>query len=429
MAGKEFDNIELLANDSLFIFIETTVDIETEALNSKGFLYTDAIEFDSGERLQKVELVTLIKDAVFIYPNRNASTGLIETLVFDIDGDGEPDETNLQGRFLSDSELNFTNDLPYVIYGYAAVPPEKTLTIEGGSRIHFHSNSGLLVTNNASLKVNGSLSSDQEILENEVIFESDRLEPIFEDVPGQWGTIYLLNGSSEININYATIKNSTIGILAEGNQADDSPKLIISNSQIYNSSNFGIFGAGTSIKAENLVINNSGQASFAGTYGGNYEFTHSTLVNYWDNSFRQLPSVVLNNFIVDEEEAIFTNDLISAEFKNCIIYGNGSAEIAVSGESDALLNFKFSNCLIRYQTTNNPLDLSDPSHFEANVFNEEPDFKLPFENELMIGENSAAESIGNSTYANQVPFDLLGTDRTNSPDAGAYQSIIFESED
>ena len=54
LPGKEFENVELLANDSLFIFVETTADIQTLALNSLEFLYTDAIEFDTGNNLQKV---------------------------------------------------------------------------------------------------------------------------------------------------------------------------------------------------------------------------------------------------------------------------------------------------------------------------------------------------------------------------------------
>ena len=65
-AGKYFENIELLANDSLYIFIETTVDIGNLSTQSSQFLYTDYIQFNNGEDLQKVELVTLIKDAVFI---------------------------------------------------------------------------------------------------------------------------------------------------------------------------------------------------------------------------------------------------------------------------------------------------------------------------------------------------------------------------
>ena len=53
-AGKYFENIELLANDSLYIFIETTVDIEDLSDQGTQFLYTDYIQFNNGENLQKV---------------------------------------------------------------------------------------------------------------------------------------------------------------------------------------------------------------------------------------------------------------------------------------------------------------------------------------------------------------------------------------
>src|SRR5690606_4738317 len=66
-AGKTFNNVEILAKDSIFVFIETTIDINTFPGNLQ-FLYTDAIEFDSGSNQQKVELVTLVQDAIFLYP-------------------------------------------------------------------------------------------------------------------------------------------------------------------------------------------------------------------------------------------------------------------------------------------------------------------------------------------------------------------------
>ena len=47
MSGKTFANVEILAKDSLYIFIETTVDI-ADVSNTKQFLYTDQIEFDGG---------------------------------------------------------------------------------------------------------------------------------------------------------------------------------------------------------------------------------------------------------------------------------------------------------------------------------------------------------------------------------------------
>jgi len=430
LPGKEFENIELLAKDSMYIFVETTIDIQALTTLGNQFLYTDAIEFDSGANLQKVELVTLVKDAVFIYPSKD-SQGIIETLTFDVDNDGTPDETEIQGRFLNDSELTFTNEKPYVIYGYVAVDDGKTLTIEAGARVHFHANSGLLVTNNASLQVNGVLSTDQDLLENEVIFESDRLEPDFSDVPGQWGTIWLYDGSINNTINYATIKNAIVGILCDGNQDATNNKLTITNSQIYNSSNFGILARGTSILGENVVINKAGQSALAGTYGGKYNFTHCTIANYWTSSFRQFPTLLLNNFITDENNTVFTNDLVEANFNNCIIFGNDNPELILDEENGSAFNFKFNNCLIRFEDNGNNFtgpnyNFNDTNLYEGVIFNQDPDFRDVFMNDLIIGDNSAANTQGNTTFANQVPFDILNVNRTASPDLGAYQHITFE---
>ena len=111
-----------------------------------------------------------------------------------------------------DEELTFTNEKPYVIYGYAAVGQGHELIIEQGSRIHFHDNSGIIVTNGASIKANGEFSQNQDELENQIIFEGDRLEPFFENIPGQWGTIWLLDGSFDNEFRYCTIKNASVGI-------------------------------------------------------------------------------------------------------------------------------------------------------------------------------------------------------------------------
>ncbi|WP_044398587.1 hypothetical protein [Lacinutrix sp. Hel_I_90] len=430
-AGQSFTNVEIQAKDSLFIFVETTVDIEDEVAINNEFLYTDTINFDVGSNLQTVALVTLIKDAIFIYPDRDNTTGVIETLVLNING--EVVETEIQGRELLPSELNFTNEKPYVIYGYAAVPNGETLTVEAGARVHFHANSGLLVSENASLQVNGALSTNQELLENEVIFEGDRLEPAFANVPGQWGTIWLFENSINNSINYTTIKNGTIGLLSDGNADAPVDKLTVRNSQVYNFSNYGILGRNTSILAENVVINNTGQVSFAATLGGKYNVTHSTIANYWNSSFRQFPALLVNNFVLDAEGTAFLANLTEANFNNCIIYGNDNPEFLIDEIQDdaVVFNFKFTNCLLRFEDPNNNFtganyDFTNISRYENNVFNQGPDFRLPFENELIIGANSNANGIGNSTFATQVPQDLLGVNRTTSSDAGAYQHITFE---
>ncbi len=285
----------------------------------------------------------------------------------------------------------------------------------------------ILATNNASLSVNGALSSDQELLENDVIFEGDRLDPGFADIPGQWGTIYLFNGSVNNTINYATIKNATIGVLSEGNQNAAQDNLTVTNTQIYNSSNYGILGRATSIKAENVVINNSGLSSFAGTLGGKYNFIQSTIANYWSNNFREFPSLLINDFTLDENNAVVTNDLIEANFNNCIIYGNMRTEVILENEGD-VFNFKFNNSLIRFDNSDlegtGNYDFTNTTFYVDNVFNELPVFADTHCNLRRIGGNSGAGGIGNICIG--VPGDIVGVTGTNPPSEGAYQRVNFE---
>jgi hypothetical protein len=74
MPGKVFQNVELLAKDSMYVFIEVTANIADA--NPTDFLYTDQILFGDSGNPQKVELVTLIQDAYFIYPQRTQNPDL-----------------------------------------------------------------------------------------------------------------------------------------------------------------------------------------------------------------------------------------------------------------------------------------------------------------------------------------------------------------
>ncbi|MBL4905337.1 MAG: hypothetical protein JKZ00_04875, partial [Flavobacteriaceae bacterium] len=333
--GKLFQDIDILANDSIFVFIETTIDFSTIT----NPLYVDKILFDTGNKEQHVDLVTLVQDAIFIYPGKDPISMKIDSLTLD----GQA--TTIKGRFLKDSELTFTNTKPYVIYGYAAVPENKTATIEAGTQLFFHNNSGFIVDNNATLKVNGTLN-------NEVVFEGDRLEFRFDDVPGQWGTIWMRAGSKDNEINYAIIKNGIIGVLVDSIGTLNNPTLDIKNSQLYNNSNFGILGRNTNIKGENLVIGSTGQSALACTVGGTYNFSHCTFANYWSNSLRQLPTVLVNNFFIytddNNQEITSTRDLYAANFTNCIIDGNNNVEFILDKADGSIFNYSIKNSLIQF---------------------------------------------------------------------------------
>ena len=424
--GKEFTDVQVLAKDSIFIFVEMTLDINNLPTGGNDFLYTDQILFDSGGNEQKVELVTLVQDAIFLFPD-DLGNGFFETITL---GTG-PDPTEILGFYLDDTELNFTNEKPYVIYGYAGVDVGKTLTIDPGARIYFHANSGILVKNTGSIKALGEASTDLELLENEIIFEGDRLEPDFADVPGQWGTIWLTDGSIDNDFSFVTIKNASIGIRLDSDEGVET--LSLKNVQIYNSSFVGLLGLNGNIYGENVVINNSGQSSLSIALGGDYTFNHCTFANYWTNSFRSFPTVQILNYL-ETEDAILVSDL-DANFTNCIVYGNEQREVGLDRLDDALFSFNFKNSLIRFEDpngdfTDNPLyQFDDMTFYDGITLNLNPTFQDTSNNNFNIELGvSGAENLGLMPTAPPVPFDLNNTIRANPADAGAYESTEFPPE-
>lgn len=416
--GKEFENIDVLGKDSIFIFIETTIDINT--INNP--LYTDKILFDTGSNQQDVDLVTLVKDANFIYPGRDPISMKIDSLRLD----GQP--TTIKGRFLSDSELIFTSAKPTVIYGYAAVPNTKTLTIEAGSTIYFHDDSGLIIDKGATLKVNGTLNEP-------VIFEGDRLENSFGRIPGQWGTIWMRAGSLENEINYAEIKNGVIGVLIDSLGSNNAPTLSLKNTKIFNHTNYGILARQAEIIGENVVLGNAGEGSAALTSGGDYNFSHSTFANFWANGIRSLPAVLVNNFFISTDnsgnEVVTTRNLTNANFTNCIVTGNNNIEFVFDRVDGSTFQFNVANTMIQFNDFNgsfddvSEMDFTNPTFYQNIIINGNANFRNTAFNDFIIGTGSDAINKGSQSAAALIPFDILGVDRTTNPDLGAYQHIDF----
>jgi len=409
--GKIFNNVTLLAKDSLYIFIETTADI-TDA-NPTDFLYTDEIQFDSGANLQEVALVTLIQDAVFLYPKQNPD-GTKEKI--EIDGKSVDGFYLDENDAVNGNELVFNNQKPYVIYGYAGVPAFKTVTFEPGARVHFHANSGLYVGDDASLQINGNVSTTKA-LENEVIFEGDRLEPEYADVPGQWKSVLFSNGSANHSINHLTLKNAVTGL----DFRSPFNTVEIKNTQIYNCVEYGILAQDTHIIAENIVINYAGIASLSCVYGGNYNFAHCTFYNNWQNSSHV--AVNLSNSLAGQTPE--TNPLTNATFNNCIIYGSNSNEFNLSKNTAAAFVYQLNNCLLKFSTSSNPdyQFKTDTEHYNQIILNENPKFYNVSQNKFNIDNTSPAFAKGNPIYI--IPLDIIGVTRTSPPDLGAYQSAVF----
>lgn len=424
--GKSFDAVELLPKDSMYVFVETTADIQQLTSSNTQFLYEDKIQFSD---VGTVTLMTLVQDAVFLYPEKDGQ-GIKESIRIGIDDVGNT--VGLEGFYLDDNELVFTNEKPYVIYGYMGVPSGKTVTFEAGARVHFHKNSGIIVAKNANMIVDGIASSDPETLEGEVIFEGDRLEPLYDYIPGQWGAIWLTAGSTQHQFNHATIKNATVGILMDFNDETNSPTLTLENSQIHNSSAFNLWGKTAHISAVNTVFGNAGQSSFAGTIGGEYHFKHCTFANYWNKGFRTTPAVLLNDYAQLADGSNFIKPLKEATFENCIIEGNQLVEFYVEQEGSEAVNFYLDHTAIQFESSNktvvnNPFfDWDDNAYYNQIIRNENPAFVLAEDNDMRITQQSDFLAKGDTSVGVNIPVDLAGKTRTSPPDLGAYQHVIIE---
>ena len=139
--------------------------------------------------------------------------------------------------------------------------------------------------------------------------------------------------------------------------------------------------------------------------------------------------MLLNNFIIDEDNTVFTNPLDEANFTNCIVYGNDNPELILDRDTSDDFNFKFTNSLIKFNNSNNNFtgdvyDFNNSLFYENVIFNQDPGFLDPNNNKLNIPNGSPADNFG-IVFGN-FSSDILNTTRSVTPDLGAYESVVFE---
>ena len=399
-SATNINDVEIRGGDSLYIFVCVTIDPNKD---DNPLIQTDSIIFETNGNLQDVDLVAWGQDANYITP--------------DTYKEGFPPYKIIVKE---NENITWTNNKPYVVYGYAVVDSTGILNIDEGTKIYFHKNSGLWVYKGGAIKVNGTIDEP-------VYFQGDRLEEFYDDLPGQWDRIWLNESSVDNEFHYAVIKNAFIGIQAETLNSSMGNKLIIENTIIENMTGMGIFSRYYNILSANNVISNCGGYNLALTLGGDYDFRHCTFGNFWDYSIRQTPAVYFNNYIeyVDEYGNISGHDdfdLTKAFFGNCIIYGNNEDEIEPDKKYSAQFNYTFDHCLLKTEKT-----LSEPNYVEC-LKNLDPLFtnidENNFELDTVISPAVDAGSLDviNSSILN-ISKDIKDKNRIfdGKPDLGAYE--------
>jgi hypothetical protein len=376
VSGVSHANVEIPAGDSLFVFVEVTVDPNG---GNSPLIITDSLVFETNGNVQDVQLIAWGQDAYFHVSE------LIET------------------------NTVWSADKPHVIYNYTWVDSSQTLAIDAGAQIHCHAGATLFIYK-SSLQVNG-------VVGNPVVFQGDRLEGFYASAPGQWRGLWFRR-AKESYINHAVIKNAVIGIQMDTlNDDAGNAGLTITNCKIENHSAAGIFAQTGKIRGENLAITNCGQFAAALTIGGEYNFGHCTFSVHYEHGNRQDPVFLLNNYY-ESGGTQYVYPLENTRFDNCIFEGSNDEEFVIDMLTGSTQDYFFNHCLIKTES-----DVSNATNYASIFKNEEPGFVTPSGRDVHLDTDAYCIDRGDNTYLTITVdgLDLDGASRDASPDLGCYE--------
>jgi Right handed beta helix region len=330
IAGRSFQDVEINANDSIYVFAEVNIN-PNAPLSISPFVIAEDIIFETNGNTQKVVMEAWGQNANYITLNRP-----LGDTTFAI---------NLGG-----TEVIWNDPKPYVLYGVVAFA-NGTLVLPAGTRIYVHGglnrfkdnsvyNDGIfIIASNAKIDSRGTF-------ERPVIIEGDRLEEEFKNTSGQWGGV-IISSAADNKLTHTIIRNSIVGV-----RADSGTQLTIKNCQFYNIDGNGVQFSRANVTMENSLIHTNGSSSIAITNGGNYDVKYCSFSGIGSKE-RTLSA---NNFLCTKRDPVNNACLtgipnpLSIKATNCIFYGSKEDEIYfddITPNIKANLKYAFKNCIIR----------------------------------------------------------------------------------
>ncbi|MCO6493077.1 MAG: right-handed parallel beta-helix repeat-containing protein [Phaeodactylibacter sp.] len=405
--GDEVEGVEIWENDSVYVFVEVTIDPD-QPLSVSPFVIEDKVVFETGDKRQEVRLEAWGQNANY-YPSRFNK--------------GVPVQLSCNnGTFVWDDPK------PYVIYGEIFID-SCALEVAAGTQIYVHGgiarndllgvfNDGIIWTlENGSLRLLGTR-------ENPIVIQGDRLEEPFREQPGQWQGIVLGKGSKGNVMEWTTVKNAIFSVYA-----DSLAELTARNSRFYNTNSSGIIGFHSTIRLENCLVYNNLNTSVQLILGGDYTLDYCTVASYGVDA----SAISMSNFFCYDDFLncqILEENPLRARFRNCIFFGSRRDEVSLSdlyaGQNPNAFDVEFRNCIVRVDRLLDQQDGLYADFFEKqcatciNATRDDALFADPNEDDYHLDTLSIAE--GMALPIPGIETDLEGNMRDEAaPDIGCFE--------
>lgn len=403
ISGDEQRDLEIAPNDSMYVFAEVTINPNDQ---NSPFVIGENVVFETNGNTQKILLEAWGQNAIYL-PSRFGAGGVVG---YGCDG----------GEWVWDSTK------PYVIYGILVID-SCTLRIKEGTRVYVHGGLGKFIDPDGMLQRynDGFIAFTGQgklIVEGKqgapVIFEGDRLEPEFDEDPGQWTGLWLQSGTTGHSIEHCIIRNSIIGV-----RVDSAADLTLRNTQIYNTAGSGLIGIHAKIVAENCLFYSNTGFGIQLEYGGDYDFKYCTVGSYGvDGEALRMG----NALCLDETCGNFVSFKLQARFQNSILFGSRADQITLFDRLDdpSQFDYQLQNCIVRVK------DLLKPTAYPDFLDHCQPCLNADGQDTIFVNPSKynfrldTLHSIANRYAIPQpgIDKDLDGKLRDAvTPDAGCYE--------
>ncbi len=370
-SGRDFSDVEIRANDSIFVFVETT-------LPANG------------------QNVPVVVEASLDF----LTNGVTQSVVISAQG---RDVVRLYARTITESTV-FDAGKPYQIFDSLVVAPGATLTIPCGAELFFH--------DGASFIVHGNLVANGEV-GKEITMSGDRTGFVAADISfdimsRQWEGLRFTSTSGNNELKYVHLCNTTWGVIAEGT-AEARPSLLLLNSRLRNSGGYSLEMHNADLSAYGSEIAEAASGALL-LDGGCHIINQCTLTNYY--LFSVLGGPILQ-FATDDNDAIAS----TADISNTIIYGLGSD---LSHGDLTGTGVYLRHCLLKSAGT-------DDDNFINCLWDTDPMFHTVREDYYfdyrLMPESPAINAADPTLVAPLSATDRYGNARGTAPDLGAYVYI------